>query len=108
MKISDEVDEPTSGIPSRFYYYHPQRSLGQGNVLHRSVILFTGGAGGLYMMSLPGWLPGPMFLPGGSLSMGSLSRGICWGGSSLSGGGVCPGREVSAQAGSLSGRPSAR
>ena len=27
-------------------------------------------------MSLPEWLPGPMFLPGGSLFRGSLSRGF--------------------------------
>ena len=33
----------------------------QGNVLHMSVILSSGG-GGLCMMSLPVWLPGPMFL----------------------------------------------
>ena len=40
----------------------------------------------LCMMSLPVWLPGPMFLPlpGGSLSMGSLSRGGLLGRGSLS------------------------
>ena len=37
------------------------RSLGQGNVLLTSVILSTR-VGGLCMMSLPVWLPGPMFL----------------------------------------------
>ena len=48
------------------------------------------GGGDLCMMSLPVWLPGPMFfsgglpgpmfLPGGSLSSGSLSRVLCLGG----------------------------
>ena len=42
------------------------------------------------MMSLSVWLPGPMFLPAGGISVG--------GGWSLSKGGGCPG-------GSLSGRP---
>ena len=40
------------------------------------------------MMSLPVWLPGPMFLLG-PLSRGSLSRGLCQGG--LVNGGLCPG-----------------
>ena len=54
--------------------------------LYMSVILSTGG-GGLSMMSLPVWLPGPMLLLGvsvpgpmfllASLSKGSLSRGLC-------------------------------
>ena len=58
------------------WFYRPQRSLGQGNFLQASVC----------MMSLPVWLPGPMFLPGGlcawshvpsrgCLSSGFLSRG---------------------------------
>ena len=40
------------------------------------------------MMSLPVWLPGPMFLLG-PLSRESLSRGLCQGG--LVNGGLCPG-----------------
>ena len=68
---------------------------------------------GLCMMSLPVWLPGPMFLLGGALclwshvlSAGSLSRGIsvqgnfCPGG--LYPGGLCPGESLSR--GSLSRR----
>ena len=34
------------------------------------------GGGGLCMMSLPVWLPGPMFLPGG-LCPGGLGGGVC-------------------------------
>ena len=69
--------------------------------------------GGLCMMSLPVWLPGPMFLPGvlcpvGSLSRGSLSEARCL--SRGGPGGLCPGgslfrgslcRGVSAQGWSL-------
>ena len=41
------------------------------------------------MMSLPVWMPGPMFLLGESLSRGSLSWGA--GGVSMSRGCLCPG-----------------
>ena len=57
------------------------------------VILFTGG--GLCIMSLPVWLTGPMFLPGGSLSLVPCSFQM--------GGGLCPGGLH--PGGSLSGRP---
>ena len=62
-----------------------------GNVFTHICHSVRGGGGGLIMMSLPVWLPGPMFLlgglyrcscvpfgglcPRGSLSRGSLSRG---------------------------------
>ena len=46
------------------------------------------------MMSLPVWLTGPMFLPGGSVSR----RVYIWGG-------LCLGREGLSPGGSLSGRP---
>ena len=59
-----------------------KRSLGQGNVFTRVCHSVHGGEGGLCMMSLPVWLPGPMFLPGVSVSgpmffrgEGSLSQG---------------------------------
>ena len=40
-------------------------SLGQGNVLLASIILFKTEVWDLCMMSLPVWLPGPMVLLGG-------------------------------------------
>ena len=54
-----------------------KRSVEQGNIF-TSVCLCP--QRGLHMMSLPVWLPGPVFLlrglcPGGFLSNGSLSRG---------------------------------
>ena len=74
-----------------------------------SVILSRGG-GGLCMMSLPVWLPGPMFLPGGFLSLflcsfwGSLSLFLCsfWGSLSLV---PCSFRGVSIQGVSLTETP---
>ena len=52
--------------------------------LHVSVILFIGGRGDLYMMSLLVWLPGPLFLPGGLYPWSHVPSGE-W---SLSGAGV--------------------
>ena len=57
----------------------PKPVWGKVIFLHMSIMLSTGGRG-LYMMSVPVWLPGPMF-PGGFClwsnvpSRGSLSRG---------------------------------
>ena len=45
------------------------------------------GEAGVHMMSLPVWLPGPMFLPGGS-----ASRGVCLRGWSVSIGSAYRGR----------------
>ena len=42
-----------------------KRSLGQGNVFTRVCHSVHRGEGALCMISLPVWLPGPMFLPGG-------------------------------------------
>ena len=51
---------------------HTSRSLRQGNVFTLvCVILFTGG---LCMMSLPVWLPGPMFFRGVLVQGGSLTE----------------------------------
>ena len=54
-----------------------------------SVILFMdgGGGGGFCMISIPVWLPGPMFL------LGDLCPWphVPWGGG---GGGLCPGRSL--------------
>ena len=55
-----------------------KRSLGQGNVFI-GVYSQTSG-GGLCMMSLPVWLPGPMFLLGGSRSLVPCPGGLCSGG----------------------------
>ena len=72
----------------------PKQSLGQSTVFKP----FFCSQGDLCMMSLPVWLPGPMFLLGGlSLwshvhSRGSLSRGLCLGGSLARG--SLPGRRA--------------
>ena len=42
-----------------------KRSLGQGNIFTGVCQSFCPRGGGRLMMSLPVWLPGPMFLPGG-------------------------------------------
>ena len=79
-----------------------KRSLRQGNIFTDVCQSFC--SGGLCMMSLPVWLRGPMFLPGGSLSrLVSVQVGLCSGslcpGGSLSRGslsrGLCPGRSLS-------------
>ena len=60
-------------------FYHPlKRSLGQSNIFTGVCQSFCS-QGGLCMMSLPVWLPGPMFLPG---------RGICVSGPMFLGDGV--------------------
>ena len=53
-----------------------KRSLGEGNIFTVVCHSVHGGGGGLYMMSLPVWLPGPMFIQGGVVSVqaGSPSR----------------------------------
>ena len=66
--------------------------LGKVMFIHMFVILSIegGGVGGLCMMSLSVWLPGPMFLPGQYLSLVHVpSEGLCPGG--LCPGGFCPG-----------------
>ena len=59
-------------------------------IFSATCVLLFGGGGGLCMMSLHVWLPGPMFLPG----EGAL---CAWSHVPWMGGGLCPG-------GSLSGR----
>ena len=46
-----------------FFSTARKRSLGQGNIFSNMRLTVRGG-GGLCMMSLHVWLPGPMFLPG--------------------------------------------
>ena len=54
-----------------------KRSLGHGNVFE-SVCQSFYSQGGLCMMSLPVWLPGPRFLEGVSLCLAPCSfRGVC-------------------------------
>ena len=57
-------------------FYRPQTKLREGNVFYTclSVVLFTG-IGGLCMMSLPVWIPGPMFLPRGLCLWSHVSSG---------------------------------
>ena len=68
-------------------------SLVQGNIFTGMCQSFCpGGEGGLFMMSLPVWLPGPCSF------CGSLSLVPCSFEGSLSSGGLCPG-EISVQRG---------
>ena len=71
-----------------------KRSLGQGNVFTRICHSVNRGRG-LCMMSLPVWLPGPMFLFGGLCPWSHVSSGgLCpW--SHVSSGGLCPWSHVS-------------
>ena len=57
-----------------------KRSLGQGNIFTGVCRSFCPQGGGLCMMSLPVWLPGPMFLPGVSVTCSIFLPGsLCLG-----------------------------
>ena len=63
--------------------YNPQRSFGQSNIFTGMSQSFCPWGGGLPMMSLPTWVPGPMLLLGRGVSAWShvpsgesLSRGV--------------------------------
>ena len=72
--------------PSCLFITARKRSLGQANLFTPICQSFCSGGGGLCMMSLPVWLPGPMVpsrgisVPGpmflSGVSVNSLSRGV--------------------------------
>ena len=82
------------------FYHRPQTNFEARQYFQKRLSFCLRWGGGLCMMSLPGCLPGPMFLLGWSLSIGGLcSGGLCpWshvpsrmGGSLSAGGDLCPG-----------------
>ena len=88
IKISID-DDNLQSVEQTFFLPPANELWGKVMFLHMSVILTTEG---LCIVSLPVWLPGPMFLPGGSRGGGFSVQDVSVLGVSLQGRGSPSGR----------------